>query len=400
MPKSIEQMLADLSFQPLAMAPTAVDGLPAIMEDLADMEELAVGPMVSDEDYWSHPLAGDFRPYRVTSGRLVIPVQGMLMNREVGGATEKATDYDYLLRTARRAAVDDAVKEVVLYINSPGGMVRGLAETTQALKELAAVKPVHVVAEDAMSAAYWLASVGKTITMTPSGHAGSIGVIAVHFSFQRALENIGVKPTLLYAGKQKADGSALRDLSDEERARLQAGIERHYADFINAVSANRDIPEEVIRSWESAHFSAEEAQMLGLVDRVESVYRAFTTQGGMTMPTENEIVAKACAEERNRIRAIVESEEAKAGRMEAALALALSSDMGVDAARQVLAKLPASEETKEEQKAVRSQFEEYMEQMHGEPVPVDADEEAGEQASATGAEFLKAAFRQATGRAA
>jgi ClpP class serine protease len=113
-----------------------------------------------------------------------------------------------------RAAADPDVGAIVLDVNSPGGTYAGTPETANAVRQANAAKPVIAVV-DAMagSAAYWIASQAGELVVTPSGEAGSIGVLAVHQEFSQALENEGVKVTIVRSRPSKADANPFEPLT-------------------------------------------------------------------------------------------------------------------------------------------------------------------------------------------
>ncbi|HEY3624859.1 MAG TPA: S49 family peptidase, partial [Terracidiphilus sp.] len=66
----------------------------------------------------------------------------------------------------------------------------GLPETADVIHAANRVKPVRAfVTGIAASAAYWLASQASSITLTPSGEVGSVGVLDLHADISKALEN-------------------------------------------------------------------------------------------------------------------------------------------------------------------------------------------------------------------
>jgi ClpP class serine protease len=104
------------------------------------------------------------------------------------------SDYSQIRASVRRALADPTVKTVDLVIDSPGGSVLGLPETADVIHAANRVKPTRAfVTGVAASAAYWLASQASSITVTPSGEVGSVGVLDIHGDITKALENQGVK---------------------------------------------------------------------------------------------------------------------------------------------------------------------------------------------------------------
>ena len=69
------------------------------------------------------------------------------------------------------------------------------------------------------SAVYWLAAQASEIAITPSGMAGSVGIIAAHKSVARALEQAGIETTLVAGGMYKGEGDPLEKLTPRRRQR-------------------------------------------------------------------------------------------------------------------------------------------------------------------------------------
>ena len=59
----------------------------------------------------------------------------------------------------------------------------------------------------AASAAYWIGCFASEFYITPGDEVGSIGVWQAHFEYSKALQEEGVKTTLVSAGKFKVEGN-------------------------------------------------------------------------------------------------------------------------------------------------------------------------------------------------
>src|SRR5215467_6271108 len=120
------------------------------------------------------------------------------------------------------AAANPDVSAIVLDVDSPGGTVAGTPETAAAVRRAAEVKPVVAVANSlAASAAYWIASQASSLVVGPSADVGSIGVISAHIDRSKMLEDMGLRVTVVSAGRYKAEGNPFAPLSDEAKANMQ-----------------------------------------------------------------------------------------------------------------------------------------------------------------------------------
>jgi signal peptide peptidase SppA len=192
------------------------------------------------ESYVSQLLAGP-------EARVPLPRAQTLAAGQVGifgvlGQNDSFADTDFaaIRANVRRALADPSVKTIDLVIDSPGGSVLGLPETADVIHAANRVKPVraHVVGI-AASAAYWLASQASTVSLTPSGEVGSVGVLDLHVGISDALKQSGVEVTAVVSSPQKIERAPFSVLSDEARQHMQHGVDRWYADFLSAIRRGR-----------------------------------------------------------------------------------------------------------------------------------------------------------------
>lgn len=163
-------------------------------------------------------------------------------------------------------AGDAGITRVVLDIHSPGGSVVGVHETYTRIAALTETKEVHAyVNAMACSAGYYLAGAADIIAAAPSAIVGSIGVYIAMLDASRWAEVEGLSMQTIKAGKWKDMGSPWRPLKPEERQLLQADVDAMHAQFKNAVTANREIPEDAM---EGQWMTAEKGFALGLVDEL------------------------------------------------------------------------------------------------------------------------------------
>ena len=208
------------------------------------------------------------KPFIFSQGIAVIPVWGALLHRSPW-MSPYATGYEYIGSRFAQAMADPDVKGIVFDVNSYGGHVAGnfeLADEIYAAREKKSM--IAIVDANAMSGGYSLSSAVGRIVAAPSAQVGSIGVVMMHMSIEKALKEFGVKVTYIYAGKHKVDGNPFEDLTDDAKAAFQESVKRSYDSFVSLVSRNRGMDASAVRKTEAAVFDAEEAQSLGLIDAV------------------------------------------------------------------------------------------------------------------------------------
>jgi signal peptide peptidase SppA len=152
--------------------------------------------------------------------------------------------------------------------------VYGVEELAAEIYQARGQKPVVAVANSlAASASYWIAASADELVVTPSGEVGSIGVFAMHEDMSGLMEQMGVRVSLISAGKHKTETNPFEPLTDEARAALQEQVDGYYEMFVRAVARGRGVGVADVRGGfgEGRLVGAKEAVRLGMADRVETM---------------------------------------------------------------------------------------------------------------------------------
>lgn len=205
----------------------------------------------------------------------IIRVEGTILDPD--GFVKKQID---------RVRDDKDVKAVVLRVDSPGGTVTASDYLYHELKELVKDREIPMVVSMGSicaSGGYYLAMAGgeqKTqedvIFAEPSTWTGSIGVVIPHYDVSELLTSWKVKDDSVASHKYKLMGSPTRELSPEERAEerelLQTLVDQSFARFKAIVEAGRPKLKgneaELKKATTGQIFTAEQAQELGLIDKI------------------------------------------------------------------------------------------------------------------------------------
>lgn len=203
----------------------------------------------------------------------LVRVAGMLVARGPWlGSIWGMTSYEGLAEQLKRIGNDPAVRQVVLDIDSGGGMAAGLWDLMPAIDALKAKKPVHAIANPfCASAAYAIGCAADTLHVARGANVGSIGVVRTHTDMSAMLERWGLKTTYITAGRLKAAGNSAEPLSPEVRAMFQSGVDKLYGEFVDHVARYRGIDAGAVRATEARVYAADDAVDLGLADGVMSL---------------------------------------------------------------------------------------------------------------------------------
>jgi len=183
-----------------------------------------------------------------------------------------------LAQQLREAREDDAIKAVVLRIDSPGGSVFAsevIRREVAALRE--AGKPVVASMSGlAASGGYYIAMDCDRIVASPATLTGSIGIFAMFPTFQRTLDKLGVHSDGVGTTALSSEFRADRPLGETSRAILQQSIEFEYRQFIGRVAESRKkTVEQVDAIAQGRVWAGAEAHDLGLVDELGGQGRAI-----------------------------------------------------------------------------------------------------------------------------
>lgn len=232
-----------------------------------------------------YEISGPFAEYAVSNGVAVIPIMGCLF-QSLGYPFSLgfATGYDYIRLCFVRAMADPDVKAIALSISSGGGEVAGCFDVVDLIYQARGKKPIWaILAEDAYSAAFALASAADRIIVPRTGGTGSIGVIAARCDWSEALTAAGIKVRFITYGARKADGHPETPITDEEIERYQKQIDAMGELFVGTVARNRNITAATVRDTQAATFMGAEGVALGLADEVaapDAAFRALIDQIG------------------------------------------------------------------------------------------------------------------------
>jgi protease-4 len=179
---------------------------------------------------------------------------------------------------------DDAIKAVVLRIDSPGGGVASSQEIYAAVTDLKKKKKVITsMGSLAASGGYMVACATDKIVANPGTMTGSISAVMHFANVEELLKKLGLKASAVKSGKFKDIGSPVREMTAEERALIQELVDDIYDQFLDMVARDRNIPKENLRKIADGRiFTGRQAQKLGLVDYLGDMGYAVTLAGEMS----------------------------------------------------------------------------------------------------------------------
>jgi protease IV len=193
-----------------------------------------------------------------------------------GDSSEGIVSED-LIETINKVAKEDNVKAVVFRVNSPGGSAYGSEQIWRALSKLKEKKPLVVSMGDyAASGGYYISSMADIIVAQPNTLTGSIGIFGLIPNLQGLNNKIGLTYDGVKTNKMSDAISLNRPFRPEEKALMQAYINRGYELFVKRCADGRKkTPEQIKAIAEGRVWTGKEAFKLGLVDKLGGIDEAI-----------------------------------------------------------------------------------------------------------------------------
>lgn len=270
MPAIYPHLAARIFNTPLLIHPQKLDAMIAAVGQRLLGQPVATNAHATPEAFSTRPTAQAGEPYAVHDGVAVINIFGALAHRtRINADCTGFLGYDAIVARLEHAMQDPGAHAVLLCLDSPGGEVQGAFECAERVAALRGRKPMLAIADGmAASAAYLLASAADEVVVTPTGYAGSIGVVSRHVDVSGALAQDGLKVTHVFAGAHKVDGNPYEPLPASVRADWQAEMDGLYTEFVQAVAAYRGLSFDAVRDTQARLFRGNAAQASGLANRV------------------------------------------------------------------------------------------------------------------------------------
>lgn len=260
----VEQYQAGSLPKPLSAADN-LEALKAQVEALGQMETLHGARLAAVRD-----------------GVAVIPMIGMIRPRPSGSFFEMlfggmSTDLVTMENDLRIAMAHDSVRGVLIFADSPGGLVSGVSDFAGLLRLASDHKPISTfVAGDALSAAQWIAAAAGETVVSPTGQLGSIGVQITATDTRKLDDSIGIKRIHIV---NSASPRKNLDLATEDgRQDMVARLDAVASVFIGDMAKFRGVSDEdVIKNFGAGGvLVGAEALDVGLADAVGTFEETLT----------------------------------------------------------------------------------------------------------------------------
>jgi serine protease SohB len=161
--------------------------------------------------------------------------------------------------------------EVVLRLESPGGVVHGYGLAASQLMRLTTRSITLNICVDkiAASGGYMMACVGSKILAAPFAIIGSIGVVASLPNFHKLLQKHDVEYKEVTAGEYKRTVSILGEITEKGMEKFKSQLEETHVLFKNFIAHNRPTLN-LNRVATGEYWYGTQALELGLIDHIQT----------------------------------------------------------------------------------------------------------------------------------
>lgn len=195
----------------------------------------------------------------------------------VSGNGSSGIQDQFMVREIEKLRKDDNIKAVVFRVNSGGGSAYASEQIWKAITDLKTEKPVVVSMGDlAASGGYYISCNATKIVAQPTTITGSIGIFGLFPNMQGTMDKLGINVDVVKTHEYGDFGNITRPMNENEKAMLQAYIERGYDTFLSRCAEGRNIPKDTLAKYaEGRIWTGNQAKTIGLVDELGGIEKAI-----------------------------------------------------------------------------------------------------------------------------
>lgn len=212
----------------------------------------------------------------------VVYAEGQIVESLPGGfGSAEASITERLNDDLKKLERDDNVKAVVLRVNSPGGSAYVSEQIWKAVSDLKKKKPVVVsMGSVAASGGYYISAGATKIVAEPNTITGSIGIFGVFPNVTGLYKKVALTTDVVKTNRYADILDPSRPMTDEEKALMQAYVNRGYDLFLTRCADGRGKSKVDIDSIAQGRvWTGEQALKIGLVDELGGLERAIELAG-------------------------------------------------------------------------------------------------------------------------
>jgi protease-4 len=175
-----------------------------------------------------------------------------------------------VLNTLNNIKNNEAIKAVIVKINSPGGTAVGGESVYKSFRDISAKKPIVAsIGETGASAAYMIALGTDKIFAYNTSIVGSVGVIMQNVVIGDLAKKLGVNFEIITSSEFKGAPNHVEMMNEKQKDYIDGLIKENYLFFVNIVKERRELKEEELQNVANGKvFLGAKAKELNLIDEI------------------------------------------------------------------------------------------------------------------------------------
>lgn len=222
----------------------------------------------------------------------LLNLQGVI-SQSSGGSIDEY-NHEAFLQQIEDVFQDDAIKGVIIQMDSPGGGVYESDEVYHRLMTLKEKYPKPLVVymgPQAASGAYYIAMAADKIYANYNTLTGSIGVIISTYNYSQLADKIGIKDVTFKSAANKDILNPMRPATEEENAIMQALVNESYSRFVDIVAKGRKMERsQVLQLADGRIYSGNQAKQLNLVDELGYLETAIAGTAKLAKTSDPQVI--------------------------------------------------------------------------------------------------------------
>lgn len=222
----------------------------------------------------------------------LLNLQGVI-SQSSGGSIDEY-NHEAFLQQIEDVFQDDAIKGVIIQMDSPGGGVYESDEVYHRLMTLKEKYPKPLVVymgPQAASGAYYIAMAADKIYANYNTLTGSIGVIISTYNYSQLADKIGIKDVTFKSAANKDILNPMRPATEEENAIMQALVNESYSRFVDIVAKGRKMERsQVLQLADGRIYSGNQAKQLKLVDELGYLETAIAGTAKLAKTSDPQVI--------------------------------------------------------------------------------------------------------------
>jgi protease-4 len=189
-------------------------------------------------------------------------------------AADSEAGAEKVIPALQEAFEDDSVKEVALFIDSPGGApaeAERIGDFLQAERKKTGKPTIAIISNLGASAAYLTAIKADSIMAGRYSLVGSIGAVVQGWGLDKVMKKFDVEQRVFASGEFKTMLNPFQPLSGPAAAKAQAMADTAGEMFAKDVAAARGKKLKLVRYATGEVWTGEAAQANGLVDSIGTI---------------------------------------------------------------------------------------------------------------------------------